>query len=255
VRIPSDLEGTGGGAVLVELEDRRVSVLLVDPSPVVRELVGLHLEARGHRVEAIDTVERARERLRVGTPGYLILAAEEGGLAWLREIAGRPDPRPHVVVTSRRPRLDEETAVSMDGAIAYLPKPIRLGDLDRAVGAWPLVFGVAGSVERAPRRQLARALLCDPNTQAAMLDCELHDLSRSGAFLLSRVPIPPGTRLRLMLCLAGGWQSAEARVVRIQEPSWDHPGGVGIRFEAPSPSAIRAIAGFLAGLTPPGPRR
>ena len=227
------------------------SVLLVDRSAIVRELVTLHLRSRGFKAEAVATTREAGQRLATASPGYVVLEAGEGGLTLLRRIAQLEDPRPHVIVTSLRPSLGEETLASMEGAIAYLAKPLRLTELSRAMGAWPLVFPVSPS-RRSPRARPLRALLCDPeHDNAAVVACDVHDLSAEGALLLTHAPLAEGRSLVLELCVGDDRHRLAASVVRVQEPSWGAPAGVGVAFEGLSASQRRSLERLVVR-PPPG---
>ena len=79
---------------------------------------------------------------------------------------------------------------------------------------------------RVRRRPLGKAL----RTAQAKDNWNIRDLSVTGAFIEARGPIPVGTELELSLVFGAMVIHVEARVVRVQEPSWEKVGGIGVAF-------------------------
>jgi len=103
---------------------RRRRVLVVDDSPVVRDLVTTLLEAAGLEVTAADAGDRALKLIEDG-PFDLVLADIEmpgiDGLELLRLLRLRSDHLPVVMLTTRGSAEDKRRAAEL-GADAYLVK-------------------------------------------------------------------------------------------------------------------------------------
>ena len=80
---------------------------------------------------------------------------------------------------------------------------------------------------RIRRRTLGRAVREDPSGEFAW---SIRDLSTTGAFLETKGPIEIGTDFELSLIFGGAVIHVTARVVRIQEPTWQQVGGAGFEF-------------------------
>ncbi len=104
--------------------------LVVDGSGVARQLLALHLRGICGSVDAVASVSEARERVDAAGDVSLVVvdARADGALAWLEECAARP-LRPAFAVVTTRPSVDEETRVTLLGALAYLSKPLAPGGL------------------------------------------------------------------------------------------------------------------------------
>ncbi len=80
---------------------------------------------------------------------------------------------------------------------------------------------------RIRRRTLGRAIREDPSGESGW---GIRDLSTTGAFLETKARLEVGAEFDLSLIFGTAVVHVVARVVRIQEPSWQHVGGAGIQF-------------------------
>jgi hypothetical protein len=88
--------------------------------------------------------------------------------------------------------------------------------------------------------------LLDPADRGrTLLSWDLYDISTSGAFIETRGPLPVGSELHLEIIFGKESVRALARVVRVQEPSWMHVGGVGIVFLEIDPASRRILEDFV----------
>ena len=140
------------------------------------------------------------------------------------------------------PSLDEETRVTLLGAIGYLTKPLMHRDIVHAIRSRN------GYLQRSASRARALPLLlaevCD-GEKRLQLRWEVLDLSVTGAFLATRAPLPLGTCLALRFPLPNLAVNVVADVVRSQAPTWANVGGVGVSFRAISAEAFAALEGFV----------
>ena len=81
------------------------------------------------------------------------------------------------------------------------------------------------------------------------LYAQINDVSEGGLSLRTAARLVPGSRVRVWLPVAAGVLELPARVAWCRERP--RPGGevgVGLRFEAPAPSASEALRGLLSSL-------
>jgi Tfp pilus assembly protein PilZ len=76
---------------------------------------------------------------------------------------------------------------------------------------------------------------------------EIDDLSVGGAFLETRGPLAVGRELELALLVDDSRFRVRARVVRVQEPSWEHVAGVGVTFLQFEEGDREALATLIDG--------
>jgi c-di-GMP-binding flagellar brake protein YcgR len=74
---------------------------------------------------------------------------------------------------------------------------------------------------------------------------DLYDVSMTGAFVQTGGPLDPGTRLHLEIIFGKEVVRLQAEVVRVQEPTWQHVGGIGVRFLAVDPESRRTLEAFV----------
>lgn len=214
-------------------------VLVVDESKSSRETLASVLSAHCDQVIEAEGIGEAHRVLEVESSISLVLCeavlndGDAGDL--LTDIATIAGNKPSVVVIASRPSQDEAQRVTDLGAVAYLAKPISFIDLSRALKrskkALPEV------AQRVHRRPLGTALVLDDVQDgdrrreiASHVLWDIHDISVSGAFLETRGPVRAGRELSLGIVLDGQMIRVQARVIRLQEPSWDHVAGVGVAF-------------------------
>lgn len=224
------------------------SIIVADGSPAVRELLPLMLAPHGPEVVAVADAEAALAAIeRAQAPALVIvdMALPPGGGALLFErCAALGQTRPALLAMTTAPSLDEETRVTLLGAIGYLTKPLIHRDIVHAVRSRH------GYLQRsAPRIRalpLLHAEVCD-GEKLVQLRWEVLDLSVTGAFLVTRAALPIGTNLLLRLPLPEAAVIVAAEVVRVQEPSWANVGGVGVAFRGTSAEAYSALDRFVEG--------
>ena len=145
-------------------------ILLVEDDPVLQAVVQRSLSDGGHRVEAAGDLATATHWWRVQGFDAVLLdlnlplheragSAMGSGLTLLREMRGRGDKTPVLVLTARN-RTDERIAGLDAGADDYLGKPFELAEVEarlralvrRSQGADDLVQIGRLQLERLARR-------------------------------------------------------------------------------------------------------
>jgi len=230
-------------------------VLVVDESKASRETLCSVLSAHCDRVIEATGIGDAHHVLASESDLSLVLCeacmhdGDAGDL--LLEIATMPAPRPPVVIIASRASEEEARRADQLGAIAYLAKPIAFLDLSRALKrSRQKLPEVAPRVHRIP---LGTALVLDESgggdsrrEVVSHVLWDIHDISASGAFLETRGPVRVGKELSLGLVLDGQMLRVQARVMRLQEPCWEHVAGVGVAFLEFDPDAREQLEAFVA---------
>jgi CheY-like chemotaxis protein len=209
------------------------TVLAVDDSIVMRELLRAILKVHTEAVHTAGSITEARDELRWHGDLDLVLAdvhLRDGNALDLLEQEGAAHPERRWIVMTARPDEDDRKRALDLGALAYLTKPISFRDIVRAArGRAP----VRPPVPRAPRARPCPTVYALDFAKAhhQLLAWDLVDLSATGAFLATPSSIAVGSRVLLGLTLDGELVRVLATVVRVQEPAWGRCGGVGVRFE------------------------
>jgi CheY-like chemotaxis protein len=228
-------------------------LLVVDDSAVVRELLSVVFAPHCSGITTAESATKAIRTLRED-PGFdLVLCdvhtPEGDGFDVLEYVATLEAKKPGVVLVTARPRPEDGQRAAELGALGYLGKPVSLRSLlavlRQAGHDWdPLRPG--------RRRSNGVARVVDPKTRIGdregvpQMVWEIDNLSATGAFLETPGPLPLDTQLSLVLELEDAEVSVRARVVRVQDPGWYQPGGVGVRFEALAPDAREALDHYLS---------
>lgn len=224
------------------------TALIVDDSRVLLSLAEAILAPHAKRVVTAESLDAARTALEQLDDVSLLLLdvilPDGSGFELLDEVA-RSDAlaKPAVIMMTIRPCEDDAAKAAALGAVGYLSKPLRFADIEQC-----LADQSGAKRSRAPRIRtlpIGRAIVVDVESDAALLVCEIHDLSSSGAFLLIPGRLALGTRLNVILELPNGTARVEAEVVRVQEPTWGHGGGAGIAFRSFAPEAKGLIDDFI----------
>lgn len=141
------------------------------------------------------------------------------------------EPRPFVVLSTARPTPEIER-MALERGVVLLPKPLAIGDILRAVQRLK-AERTRTLTKRSPRtRILAHVFVLDDESgSTALMSNELRDLSETGALIETAGPLAVGTRLHLSIEVRELKADVRAEVVRVQEPRWGVPGGVGVYFE------------------------
>lgn len=107
--------------------------LIVDGSSVARQALSCTLRPYCAAITAVAGIAEARDYLDEGGVSLVVLdATVEGALAWLEKSRAWAS-RPAFLVVTSRPSQDEETRVSLLGAIGYLAKPIAARELSHVL--------------------------------------------------------------------------------------------------------------------------
>ena len=120
-------------------------ILLVEDDPVLQAVVQRSLTDNGHRVDAATNLATAAHWWRVQPFDAVLLdlnlpldaragSGMGSGLALLREVRGRGDKTPVLVLTARN-RTDERIAGLDAGADDYLGKPFELAEVEARLRA------------------------------------------------------------------------------------------------------------------------
>jgi CheY-like chemotaxis protein len=223
--------------------------LVADGSDLCRKLCARLLKSLVVRTTTAGDVADAQRVLDDAQPIDLVLVDAElpgGGARSMLEQLDEPRraaavPRPAVIVLSREVEAEWQTDPLPAGVTACLRKPVTLKALAQAV--WALDGSSKGEGRDAERSDYASpvwAALLDEAGRMAFL-CEVRDLSRTGALLLTQVPIDVGERLRLRIGRAAARCELDAVVARIQRPDWGHLPGVGVAFSDREAPGLREL--------------
>jgi chemotaxis protein histidine kinase CheA len=122
---------------------RGKTVLVVDDSPVVRDLIAEALRSHGLRVLEAGDGQEALARLAVHAEVQLIITDLDmpklDGIGLVKQVRGRPGPRLPIIVVTMRGSDDDKRAAIAAGADSYLVK----NDLSHG-GLWQVVERVLG---------------------------------------------------------------------------------------------------------------
>jgi CheY-like chemotaxis protein len=219
------------------------TALVVDGSVVARQLINTFLRLHAKQIDCVESVQAARDFVPTEETTLVVLDMTlEGSLAWLEECANS-EARPALLAVTARPTHEEETRVTLLGAIGYLAKPFTYRQLASALARVSPFFEMAPARVRAA--PLARAVMVDPVTGEEQISCEVRDLSDEGAFLATAAPVPVGTALQLRLYLTDRSIAVLATVKRIQEPRWGATPGWGVAFDHTEASRL-FVENFVA---------
>jgi CheY-like chemotaxis protein len=233
-------------------------VLVVDGSRLGRE--GLEIVLGAH-VEQVLTAASAAEALRllerIPDISLVIASVPPGHVdtdALLARIVRRPAPRPRLILVESHPGEIEALRAAGLGADGYLAKPVLFRDIQRVLrSAEP---GSRAEVAYRVRSQpvglaLPRETRADRRSEGAGVVWAIDDLSMTGAFLETQRPLDAGAELELELQLVGAdllvgeELLVGARVVRVQEPCWEHAAGVGVVFSRFADGHAERLRAFI----------
>jgi CheY-like chemotaxis protein len=231
-------------------------VLIATGSSVLREMLRIVFESHAQGVTTAADLQDARAAVTATpTPELVVCDVDLGegdGFRLLDHVRSLESAPQFILVTSRP--SDEEGRRALElGATGYLAKPICFLDIARVLrrggGAW--------NDRRMPRRYgIGRACLLDEASYYERADREdgtqlrwyYRNVSVSGAFVETDSPVPVGTRLDLAFELEVDRVRVSGEVVRIQEPDWGQPGGVGLRFVEFGAGARMRLAEHVASV-------
>ena len=220
------------------------TILVVDPSKLMREVLARVLAPHVENIHVASSCEIAREHL-VGSrvPSMVLCAADlpDGdGLSLLTCFEQRAPQTCFVLLASKWCDEDAEQALAA-GAACVLSKPVRMQEIARAWTDFRRMLTVRD--ERVSPRAYVQVV---ESTGERLVSWRVRNLSVSGAFIETRGPLPLELRLSLEIMSGRRTIRLEAEVVRVQEPSWVSPGGVGVRFCDPGSEARAALVELIA---------
>ncbi len=224
--------------------ERTARILLVDDVRALVDLMKHYLKRTTCRVESARDGAEALRICRKEAPDLMFLDASEPSMQGLEACRTlKADPRlrsiPVVIVASR-----EQHAVCLAaGCDDVLAKPVAQQEFLASVRRFV-------ALKERTEERIPSSVRVEFKTPAGSYAAYTKDLSPNGAFLKSRRPFVPGTRLSLTLHLGGGREPLriEAEVRRLIEGAPGNPliPGIGVRFLRISAEARRAIEDFIA---------
>ena len=230
-------------------------VLIVDDSQLGRE--ALEAVIASH-VERVITAKSAAEGLaiveRVHDISLVVACVPLGHVdtdALVARVVKKPEPRPRLILVEAKPGELENLRFADLCADGYLAKPILFRDITRVLkrtqqgGAAEIAYRVRSEyVGYATRRATAAER---GKRDFAHTAWAIHDLSVTGAFLETHGPIDIGSVIGIELAIGNTIVHAEARVMRVQAPCWEHVAGVGVAFTAFADGHALRLKQFVDG--------
>jgi CheY-like chemotaxis protein len=226
-------------------------ILVVDESEIILRVLEMMLRTRCAHVLVSNDVNIALSCLANHSDIELVLAGvgpnSDCGFQILKYVSHSCDPKPHVIITtSHRNEIDRKKAVA-SGALAYLTRPITM---KRLSDAWVKTSLGEPFPGRAPRKYCEHSVCvvdAEDDSQP-LIAWQLKNISETGAFIETRGPVEPDTELHLLIEAGGDQLRATASVVRIQEPSWNVAGGIGVQFSAMDESSRSRLNQWIDSL-------
>jgi CheY-like chemotaxis protein len=226
-----------------------MSALLLVRSDRARALLADLLSPHCREVAVCASVEQALEQIGGDRPVELFLSdvyLQDGDVFdLLRQIPSEAEPMLKVILMASPWRATEATLAEELGAIAYLPKPIGIEEIVARV--WFASEADPSAVRpRLRRRSLSKVQILEASDDGeSIASSGLHNVSVSGAFLETRGPLSVGAEILMQTTLGNRTVRARGTIVRVQEPSWIHVGGVGVRFDSMDDASSEALHRFV----------
>ncbi len=153
-----------------------------------------------------------------------------------------------LLVTNDATEMNANRALEK-GAAGYLAKPVSFHEI---VGA--LKSRERWVLKRPPRRRPGGRVsllgvndqIDTPNGDSPQFLWYARDVSTTGAFLETEFALPVGSKLDLFIEIGCIRIRVKAVVVRVQQPSWEHGGGIGVEFFDYGDSARQALATYVS---------
>ena len=236
---------------------RLSKVLVVDGSVALRQSLETILSAHCEEVLTASGCREGKQKVAEHPDLSLVLSdvvlPDGDGFEVLEYVASLDEAKPQVILLSGRRMEEDATRAVEAGAIGFLAKPISFRDISRVLRQTERATWNAARAVR--RRSLGSAFLIDSRTKAdprreelSHLAWDIRDVSINGAFLETNGPVPVGTRLDLALLFFGTVMArVRAEVVRLQEPSWAHVGGVAVVFKDFDEGSKELLEGYIEG--------
>jgi CheY-like chemotaxis protein len=210
--------------------ERVRTALIVDDSKLVTAVMEATLRPHCHGVIVANSVGDAKQKIAQLGPDDLVLTdifmGDGEGFELLELVKNKKDKPAIIVCSSRATPQNQQRAMDL-GALAFLAKPLSA---QAVLLMWGKHQRGPAIVDRAPRVRLFAHVFVSGEGESA-LAYEVHDLSRTGAFLVTHGPLPIGQRFELTIVVRDLKVALVAVVARVQEPAWIHVGGVGVAFE------------------------
>jgi CheY-like chemotaxis protein len=222
-------------------------VLIADRSRVLRSLLSRLLKPHCSHTLTVEDCDSAISAIEQ-TPSLSLAIVESdlaggGALRVLEHVSEQQGPRPAVILVAARPDPELEQRATLLGGVGVIEKPVTFKAIERALcsqrGPWP-----AASPRIYPRAPAA-AILLGEDQKSRQLRLGVYDLSVTGALLATSGPLAVGERLPLLLVFEGQQLEVTARVVRVQQPSWNDMAGIGVEFEDVSASGRSRLEDFV----------
>jgi CheY-like chemotaxis protein len=220
--------------------DRVRTALIVDDSKLVTAVMEATMRPHCDRVLTAGSLAEARKLIGGLGPDDLVLTdifmGDGEGFDLLAVLQKQAQPPPVIVCSSQATPANQKRAMDL-GALAFLAKPLSA---QAVLLMWGKHQRGPAIVDRAPRVRLFAHVYVTGGGEH-VLAYEVHDLSRTGAFLVTHGPLPLSTKLDLTIVARDLKAEAHGTVVRVQEPAWIHVGGVGLRFDGVDDTTAEVI--------------
>ena len=220
------------------------TVLIVDDVSLMQEIVRNMMKPYCRHIVCAATCGEALAILEQEPDVELVISdlymPDGDGFEILEAIQARNGPKPlAMLMTARYSSEVEERARSL-GAIGVVAKPIAPRELHRI---W------MEDIERRKhtRRRTSAPVQVSDRSGQPLVSSHLVDVSLTGAFIATS--LPPGLEIKLEIFLGEHLIRSSAIVVRLQEPSWVNPAGVGVCFDAMDGESSCALEEALRDLS------
>jgi len=224
------------------------TILVLDRSATGRETLRTLLMPHCRRAIPAATLAEGLDHVTADDSIGLVLCdavlPERGAFRLLDRVKEMPAKRPHVILISPWWIPADAERAAQSGALGYITRPISLRDIARL---WKSAISDAPSHQpRTQRRPLAKVWQLEGGEQDRyLMSWDLYDVSATGAFIETRGPLRVGAVLELEIIFGKQVVRTRAEVMRVQEPSWMHVGGVGVRFIELDAEGQRLIEDFV----------
>ncbi len=238
------------------MDDTLPRLLLVDDDPRLRDLLQRYLEGQGFQVRGVGDGVQMRQALDRGHYDLIVLdlmLPGEDGLTLCRDLRGRGDHTPVVMLTAKGDEIDRIIGLEI-GADDYLPKPVSPRELlariravlrrtGTAMAGAPQAQGGTLPIGGTHQLDLATRVLRRGDEEVLLTTAEFAVLS-----VLLRHPHQPLSRDRLM-SLAHGREhqaferSIDVTVARLRKL---------VERDSHAPRVIQTVWGVGYVFVPPG---
>jgi len=223
-------------------------VFVIAESVVFLKVMERILTPHAEQVLTASSIEQGCKVLAGSQDISLVLSdaimPDGSGIDLLKFVNTLGDAKPRVILLATRlAKEDIERALQL-GAIGYLPKPVSFQTIAKV---WKQSRETIREIARRVR-VTGTAILIESDGFTARGNGDSHlawdigNVSVTGAFLETKGPIPVNTELNLALDFGWGVGHVKAEVVRVQQPSWEASGGVGVVFKEFGPGTQQLLS-------------